>query len=75
MQRISLARAIYMDKPILLLDEVTSSLDKDNAKLITDTVKGLKGKTVLWISHQNETLDWDWVNHRIHIKDGQISED
>lgn len=50
-QRISLARALVRNKKILLLDEVTSSLDKDNASLIENIVLNNDDLTVVLISH------------------------
>ena len=56
LQRIALARAIYADKDILILDEFTSSLDKQNEKKIFETILKLnKTKTILIVSHNIET--------------------
>ena len=56
-QRIGLARAFYKKPSILLLDEPTSSLDRENEKKIIDTIKKLKNKiTILIVSHDTETL-------------------
>lgn len=52
MQRISLARALYLDKPILLLDEVTSSLDPENAKDVMEAIKEINDRLVIWVCHQ-----------------------
>lgn len=51
-QRICLARALLQNKPILLLDEVTSGLDEQNAKKIENIIETVsKIKTVIWVSH------------------------
>lgn len=50
-QRIALARALIRNKKLLLLDEVTSSLDKENASLIENIVLNDKDLTVILISH------------------------
>ena len=51
-QLIAIARALYKDPEILILDEATSSLDSISEKLIRDALKRLKGKiTVLTIAH------------------------
>ena len=58
-QRISIARAILKDAPILILDEATSSLDSHTEKLIQDSLNFLiesKGKTVIAIAHRLSTL-------------------
>lgn len=51
-QRIGLARALYKESDILLLDEVTSSLDKETAYAVERNVLGLAGTTVLNVSHK-----------------------
>jgi len=51
-QRICLARALLQNKPILLLDEVTSGLDEQNAKKIENIIETVsKTKTVICVSH------------------------
>ena len=51
-QRIGLARALYRDSDVLLLDEITSSLDKDTARAVEESLLGLTGKTVVHVSHK-----------------------
>lgn len=52
-QRISIARAILKDAPIILLDEATSSLDPENELVIQNAISNLiKGKTVIVIAHK-----------------------
>ena len=56
-QRISFARALYSNPDLLILDEITSALDKDTEKKILETLKELKGsKTMIIISHKDEPL-------------------
>ena len=51
-QRIAIARNLYFDKPILVLDEFTSSLDEKNENLIFNEVaKNKKNKIIIVISH------------------------
>ena len=56
-QRISIARAIIKDAPIVLLDEVTSALDIQNENLIQKAVSHItKNKTVIVIAHKLNTI-------------------
>ncbi|WP_071126449.1 ABC transporter ATP-binding protein [Peptoniphilus lacydonensis] len=52
-QRISIARAILKDAPIILLDEATSSLDPENELIIQEAISNLiKNKTVIVVAHK-----------------------
>ena len=53
-QRISLARALYQDKDIILLDEFTSNLDSENINKILSNLNLLNNKTIIAISHDND---------------------
>ena len=56
-QRLLLARALYKDPQVLILDEVTSSLDSKNEELIIKEINKLKkNKTILLISHKKSSL-------------------
>lgn len=57
-QRLSIARALLKDAPIILLDEATASLDVDNETEIQKAISMLvKGKTVLVIAHRMRTIE------------------
>ena len=70
-QRLSIARAFYLDRPILLLDEITSSLDETNERLIMNIIKNLKGKkTIIMVTHRMNTIkECDQI---IKLKEGNI---
>jgi ATP-binding cassette, subfamily B, multidrug efflux pump len=51
-QRSSLARALFADAPILILDDALSSVDNKTASQILENLKQEKGKTVIFITHQ-----------------------
>jgi len=56
-QRIALARAIYRDSPILILDEATSSLDSETDEIIRLALSSYsKAKTIVSISHKLTTV-------------------
>jgi ABC-type multidrug transport system fused ATPase/permease subunit len=56
-QRIAMARIIYKDPKVLILDEATSSLDSENEKRILESIKLFKGKkTLIIVSHRDSTL-------------------
>ena len=62
-QRLSIARAILRDAPILLLDEPTSALDAESESAIKDALSKLsKGRTTFIIAHRLSTiLDADMI--------------
>jgi len=56
-QRIGLARALYRDPDILILDEITSALDGETERLVVETIQGLSGrKTMIIIAHRLSTV-------------------
>lgn len=56
-QRISIARAILKDAPVILLDEATASLDPENEILIQNAIaKLIKSKTLIIIAHRLSTI-------------------
>jgi subfamily B ATP-binding cassette protein MsbA len=56
-QRLAIARAMYKDAPILILDEVTSALDTDTERLVQDSLrKIMKGRTTIAIAHRLATV-------------------
>lgn len=56
-QRISIARCILKDSPVVILDEATASVDADNESLIQEAISELvKNKTLLVIAHRLKTI-------------------
>ena len=57
-QRLSIARALLKDAPVILLDEATASLDVDSETQIQEAISELvSGKTVLVIAHRMRTIE------------------
>jgi len=56
-QRLAIARAIYKDAPILILDEATSQLDSESEALVARALSNLmRGRTTLVIAHRLSTV-------------------
>ena len=67
----SIARAFLKDAPILILDEISASLDVDNEKKIQDSLNNLiKDKTVIIISHRLKSIEN--VDKIVVIDDGYV---
>lgn len=72
-QRISIARCILKDAPIVILDEATASVDTDNESYIQEAISELvKGKTLLVIAHRLNTIRE--ANQILVVSDGRISQ-
>lgn len=72
-QRISIARAMLKDAPIIILDEATASIDPENEYLIQSAISELtKGKTIITIAHRPATIrNADQI---LVVEDGRIAE-
>ena len=57
MERIALARALYSDAPILLLDECSASLDASTEEKVMANILSVKDKTIILISHHKYSGD------------------
>ena len=72
-QRLSIARAIYKNAPILILDEATSHLDSNSEKLVQDALQNLlKDKTAIIIAHRLSTVQF--CDEIMVLKEGNITE-
>ena len=72
-QRISIARALLKDAPIVLLDEVTANVDVENEHQIQMALQALlKGRTVIMIAHKLSTVRH--VDQILVLEDGRITQ-
>ncbi|MCG9988859.1 ATP-binding cassette domain-containing protein, partial [Enterococcus faecium] len=70
-QRLSIARAFLKNAPILILDEITASLDAENEKRIQESLNRLiQDKTVLIISHRLKSIEK--VNKIVVMDQGKL---
>lgn len=73
-QRLSIARAILKDAPIILLDEATASLDPENEIFIQNAISQLlKNKTIIVIAHRLKTIKA--ADKIVVFEDGRIREE
>lgn len=71
-QRSSIARALLMDAPVLILDDSLSAVDTDTEeKILENLVRLRKGKTTIVIAHRISTLQR--ADHIAVIEDGQMT--
>lgn len=72
-QRISIARAMLKDAPIIILDEATASIDPENEHLIQQAISELvQGKTIVTIAHRLATIEN--ADQILVIDDGRLSQ-
>ena len=72
-QRISIARAILKNAPVIILDEATASIDPENEHLIQQAISELtRGKTIITIAHRLATIEN--ADQILEVNDGAIAE-
>ena len=71
-QRLAIARALYRNPQVLILDEATSAMDVQTQECVMDVVaEVMKGRAVLMITHRAETLDY--CNKILTLPDGRLA--
>jgi len=69
-QKVCLARLLYHDKEILVLDEATNALDKKSEEHVFNSLKSLKNKTIIIITHDHYNLRY--CDKLYRIKNGKL---
>ena len=70
-QRITLARALLKNAPILILDEATASIDRESSRALVQTIfEEVQNRTIIMVTHEATLLDL--VDQVISIRDGEI---
>ena len=73
-QRLSIARALFKDAPILILDEATSSLDSESEAIVQKALENLmQGRTTLIVAHRFSTIRR--VDRILALAEGRIVEE
>jgi putative ABC transport system ATP-binding protein len=72
-QRVALVRTLLLKPEVVLLDEVTSALDIENARIVEEIIRELNesGTTILWITHSPEQSR-RLANKLMTVENGQI---
>ncbi len=70
-QRLSIARAVLADAPILLLDECTSSLDEETERTVLERLRALPHKTCIVVTHRPAALEF--AQWQLQVDDGWIT--
>ena len=75
-QRCAIARAVVMEPEIILADEPTANLDKENSLMFIDILKKFKAlhKTVIIATHDTLFDDQNCIDRYVHMRDGEFVE-
>ena len=74
-QRISIARSLLRKTPILLADEITTSLDKENTYLVLDTLLNIENTTEIIVLHDLDSRILSRVDKIFVLKNGKVEEE
>ena len=74
-QRINIARSLLRKTPILLADEITAALDKENSYLVLDSLLSLENITEILVLHDLDSRILSCVDRICVLKEGEIVEE
>ena len=74
-QRISIARSLLRKTPILLADEITASLDKENSYQVLDTLLNIENTTEILVLHDLDSRILSRVDRISVLKNGKVEEE
>ena len=74
-QRINIARSLLRKTPILLADEITAALDKENSYLVLDSLLSLENITEILVLHDLDSRILSRVDRICVLKEGEILEE
>ena len=74
-QRINIARSLLRKTPILLADEITAALDKENSYLVLDSLLSLENITEILVLHDLDSRILNRVDRICVFKEGEIVEE
>ena len=74
-ERIAIMRAFINEPQVLLADEPTGALDKDNSLLVMESLKKASEKSLVIMVTHNEQLARQYSDRIIHMKDGMVVKD
>ena len=72
-KRLSLARALIRQKPVIFLDEPLANCDPINVSILEDSILNIKGATVIVISHRFNPLKRNRFDRVIDVEGGKIN--
>jgi len=69
-QRFAIARALVNDPELVLADEPTGNLDRDNGATVLELLRGLRGRAVVIVTHEPEATSI--ADRVLHLRDGRL---